>query len=118
MISERLPTQLWVDALIRRVQLAGSSAFVLARGDTARGDVLVKVVAMGQGARAFVPGFSLDGERVFVDLRLRGVGAHEGEIDAYIERARSRDSDLWVVEIEDPGLRHFLTEPVESPEEG
>ena len=117
MMDERMPTGLWVDALVRRAQLAGSAAFILARGDASRGDVLVKVAAMGKGARAYVPGYSLEGERSFVDLRLRGVAEEEGEIDAYITRARDRDGDLWVVEIEDRDMRHFLTEPVETPEE-
>jgi hypothetical protein len=29
-----------------------------------------------------------------------------------IVRRRANDRDLWVVEIEDAGARHFLTEPV------
>jgi hypothetical protein len=30
-----------------------------------------------------------------------------------IVRARSRDADLWIVEIEDRQGRHFLTEPTD-----
>ena len=32
--------------------------------------------------------------------------------DDYIARQRKFDSDLWVIEIEDQGGRHFLDEPV------
>jgi hypothetical protein len=35
-------------------------------------------------------------------------------VDVYLNKARQRDSDLWVIEIEDRDMRHFLTETVES----
>ena len=115
MTEARLPTGFWVGALVRRVQLGGASAFILQRGDTERGDVLVKVATLDGGARAFVPSMDFEtGARVFVDLAMRGVGQTEAEIDDYIRRALERDRDLWVIEIEDREGRHFLTEPVET----
>ncbi|WP_233355714.1 DUF1491 family protein [Henriciella litoralis] len=117
MPEARLPSWLWVDALIRRVQVQGSSCFVLQKGDHDRGDVLIKVSDLSGGARAYVPRTDMDGERIFSDVRLQGVGELESDVDAYVQRARSRDSDLWVLEIEDREGRHFLTEDVESPEE-
>lgn len=116
MFEERLPSWLWVDALIRRTEVAGASCFVLQKGDRERGDVLVKVADLKGGARAYVPRTSMDGERIFSDVRLQGVDETEAGIDAYVRRARDRDSDLWVLEIEDRAGRHFLTEPVETPD--
>ncbi|MEL6258040.1 MAG: DUF1491 family protein [Pseudomonadota bacterium] len=110
----RLPTELWVSALVRRVQLAGASAFILQKGDRERGDVLVKVARLNGEARAYAPGFGMNGDRVFRDLSVQGVGPSEIDIDAYIARAKGRDPDLWVIEIEDPEGRNFLTEAVES----
>lgn len=113
MFDERLPTRVWVDALMRRAQVAGASAFVLQRGEESRGDVLIKVADLSGGARAYVPRTSMEGTRVFVDLQTQGVGPEEAGVDEYVGRARDRDRDLWVIEIEDREGRHFLTEPVE-----
>ncbi|MEO1538709.1 MAG: DUF1491 family protein [Pseudomonadota bacterium] len=113
MFEERLPTKVWVEALVRRVQLAGASAFVLQRGDDARGDVLIKVSQLDGTARAYVPRTSMQGTRIFVDLEGQGVGPEETQVDEYLRRTGERDQDLWIIEIEDREGRHFLTEPVE-----
>ncbi|MEM7328209.1 MAG: DUF1491 family protein [Pseudomonadota bacterium] len=113
MFEERLPTKVWVDALVRRVQLAGAAAFILQRGDEARGDVLIKVADLAGSARAYAPRTSMQGERIFVDLESQQIGPAESDVDAYVRRAGERDRDLWVIEIEDRKGRHFLTEPVE-----
>ena len=113
MFDERLPTRVWVDALIRRAQVAGASAFVIQRGEASRGDVLIKVSDLSGSARAYVPRTSMEGDRIFVDLEAQGVGPEERSVDDYISRTKDRDRDLWVIEIEDREARHFLTEPVE-----
>ncbi|MEL6725118.1 MAG: DUF1491 family protein, partial [Pseudomonadota bacterium] len=64
-------------------------------------------------ARAYVPRTSMEGERIFVDLQSQNVGPDEASVDDYVQRARQRDSDLWIIEIEDREARHFLTETVE-----
>lgn len=114
LFEERLSTSVWVDALVRRVQVAGSAAFVLQKGDASRGDVLIKVSDLQGEAAVFAPRTSMEGKRVFVDLRIQGVGPIEADVDDYVRKAKSRDGDLWVVEIEDRDKRHFLTEPVEQ----
>ena len=115
MFEERLPTKIWVDALVRRAQLEGASAFILQSGDEERGDIVIKVADLSGGARIYVPRTSMDGTRVFVDLQSQDVGPDEPSADAYIERVRTRDRDLWVIEIEDRTARHFITEPIEKP---
>ena len=55
----------------------------------------------------------MEGERIFVDLQSQNVGPDEASVDDYVQRARQRDSDLWIIEIEDREARHFLTETVE-----
>ncbi len=111
-MEARLPTHIWVGALVRRVQAGGAAAFIVQHGDDERGDVLVKVTRLDRTAQAYIPGMGPDGERVFIDLTGQNIGPEEAETDAYISRAMARDRDLWVIEIEDREGRHFLTEPV------
>lgn len=114
-MTARLPTRLWLDALIRRADLAGASAFVTGKGDAERGDVIVKVSALNGLAVAFAPYASPDGTRMFAPLaglEALGPAFAEADIDAAIARRRSYDEDLWVIEIEDREGRSFLTEPV------
>ncbi len=111
---DRLPSRLWIDALVRRAQLGGASAFILQHGDDDRGDVLIKVSRLNGIAAAYLPSVTLEGERVFLNLAMQGVGPEEASVDEYVHRAKARDRDLWIVEIEDKDGRTFLTEPVED----
>ncbi|MEO9971732.1 MAG: DUF1491 family protein [Hyphomonadaceae bacterium] len=114
-MTVRLPTLLWVEALMRRASVAGASGFVLQRGDADRGNVLLKISKLNGEAQVFTPRTDMDGSRVFIDMTLEGLPREEREIDAYLRRAIERDRDLWVVEIEDREGRHFITEPVKAP---
>jgi hypothetical protein len=107
-----LSTDIWVGALIRRAEQGGAFAMVLRKGDPRAGSVLVKVLDRGAGAaRLYSEATRGDGERVWMQPR---PGADEPALDAYAERARQIDPDLWLVEIDDRQGRHFLTEAVEK----
>lgn len=107
-----IATDVWVSALIRRAELAGAFATVARRGDARAGSVLVKAYnPRTREAVLYAGAWGKDGERLWmkpVQSRL------ESELDAYVERARRYDPDLWVVEVEDVDGRHFLTEAVEG----
>ena len=106
-----LSTDIWVGALIRRAELSGAFAVVVKKGDPRAGAVLVKVMDRRQRTfRLYSEATRGDGERVW----MQPLAGEETELDAYIDRSRRRDPDLWVVEIEDAQGRHFLTEAVEE----
>ena len=106
-----LSTDIWVSALIRRVEQGGAFAMVVKKGDARAGAVLVKVLDRRAGkATLYAEATRADGERVWMQPH---PGAEEAALDAYAERARRIDPDLWVVEIDDVQGRHFLTETVE-----
>ena len=107
-----LSTDVWVGALIRRAQLEGAYATVVKKGDDRAGAVIVKAFnTTERRARLYSEAFGPDGEQFWMQPV---ESEQESELDAYIERQRRYDPDLWVVEIEDRQGRHFLTEKVQA----
>jgi hypothetical protein len=107
-----LATDVWVGALIRRAENGGAFAAVVRKGDPRAGAVLVKVLARKEGAaRLYASAVRGEGESVWMQPV---ASLSEADLDAYVERARRFDPDIWVVEIDDAEGRHFLTEPVEE----
>lgn len=109
--APRLKAEIWVKALIRRCEVAGAQAMVVRRGDANAGVVLVKVNRLDRTASVFAPVRAGDGSLVWMQATGEGP-VTEADADAYIEKQRKFDPDLWVVEIEDRQGRHFLQEPV------
>jgi len=111
-----LSTDIWVAALIRRVELGGGFAMVLRKGDARAGAVLIKLVNPRAGtSRLLAEATRGDGERIWMrPLRSRD----EHDLDAYVERTVKIDPDVWVVEVEDNQGRHFLVETVEDDPDG
>lgn len=114
MTSPRIQSKLWVDALLARVHQGGASAFITQTGEEERGDILVKIAKLDGTAKVLTKSIGISGESLFVDVSPRLQSNEEHHVDAYITKAKERDCDLWVVEIEDKDGRHFLTEPVEQ----
>lgn len=107
-----ISTDVWVGALIRRAQLAGAFATVVRKGDARAGAVLVKAYnPRSREAALYASAFRGEGERVWMQPLASSV---ESDLDAYVEKQRGFDPDIWVVEVEDAEGRHFLTEAVEE----
>ncbi len=104
-----LNSDIWVGALVRRVEQAGSFATIVRRGERQFGAVIVKVLNL-RSRQAYVLREAQQGEGT---VWMRPVETlNEADLDAWIERQVRYDPDLWVVEIEDAEGRHFLTETV------
>ena len=103
----RLTADIWVSAYLRRLQLSDIPAFVTAKGDATAGAVLVKLNTLDGHAKVFQRSFDLmSGERSWVVLS----EGSEREVDEALERQKSFDPDLWVIEVEDRRGRHLLDE--------
>jgi hypothetical protein len=104
-MTARLASGIWVSAYLTRLRLADIPAYVTARGDAEAGAVVVKVALLDGSARAFERRSDLmTGTRAWI---LLAEGA-ETEVDALLARARSRDPDLWLIELEDRQGRTLL----------
>lgn len=95
-MAARLAAGMLVSALIRRVEEAGGTGVVLAKGDRTAGALLIQLAERG------VPGLLLE-------RRLDGDGAYRwsptgpDDIDQrgdYLARRRRSDPDLWVIELD------------------
>ncbi len=104
----RLTADFWVKAYLTRLRLANIPVFVTAKGDATAGTVMVKMNTLNGQARAYQRSFDLDtGERVWVVL----VDGAERDVDTALEKQKSFDPDLWVIEVEDRDGRHLLDQP-------
>ncbi|MEO0818966.1 MAG: DUF1491 family protein [Pseudomonadota bacterium] len=104
----RLATHLWVGAYLARLSAEGIFAHLICRGDATAGAVIVKLAFMDGRASLFGRVHDLSGGLVWEEEQCL---APEAEVDAAIARRRSRDRDVWVIEVEDPRGRHMLGEP-------
>lgn len=108
MSGDRLTSEFWVGAYLRRLSLADIPAFVTAKGDATAGAVLIKLNTLDGQACCYQRSFDLmSGARAWVVLS----DGDEPEVDAAIAKQRSFDRDLWVIEVEDRSGRHLLDEP-------
>jgi len=108
-MTPRLTSAMLVSALIRRVDAAGGSAMVLAKGDATSGAILLLLLQRGADPRFVERGIGPDG---LPALLPSGPGdlADESEALAYWRRRRARDADLWVVELDIAGAERFAAE--------
>jgi len=112
MSAPRLKTDIWAAALLRRWNHhTAVVATLVRRGDNDAGSVLLKINRLNGTATVLSQTVDAQGNRAW----LRGTGAApiaDVEAEAYIQRQRKRDPDLWVIEIEDRGGLFAPDEPV------
>lgn len=101
----RLRAEIWVQAYLRRVFAEGAAGYVMRRGDGDAGAIFIRLVA-AEGERLFAPAPVWEGaseERLWSERQARA-------IDEVLAAELRRDPDIWIIEVEDRGGRHFLDE--------
>ena len=97
----RLPTGLWVTAVLRQLPARGQAGYVIQQGDDQRGTLLVRLSGRDGSCRLELQQRDLDGRLGWVPA-LSEAEPGPDRVDEYVARSRLRDPDLWVIEIEVP----------------
>ena len=104
----RLTADMWVSAYLARLRQIDVPAFVVCRGDSTAGAILIKLNTLDGKAACFQRTFDLmTGERAWIVL----MDGDEAAVDDAVRRQRGFDPDLWVIEVEDKAGRHLLDDP-------
>ena len=109
----RLNSDIWVAAYLRRCQVEGSPAVLRRRGAEEAGAIFVKVSRLDGTADLYGPApqsvfdEARPSERAFSPA-LKGLPLPEADVEGYLTKQLRFDPDLWIVEVEDRGGRHFL----------
>jgi hypothetical protein len=102
----RLKSEIRAAALLRRAAAGGAYATVARRGDADAGAIAVKIYLGAGRARLYVESRNEQGEaswrQPFDDA------VEEARVDAYLDKEKRFDADLWILEIEDREGRSFL----------
>lgn len=104
-MGPRLTAGLWVSAYLNRLRLSEIPAYVMAKGDATAGAVLVKVATLDGQALVYERRFDLERDTRIWQVLAQG---DEADMDAILSRAKGRDPDLWILEIEDRAGRSLL----------
>ena len=99
MSDDRLPTDVWVMAHVRRCNADGIPAVIVRKGEAKGGTLMLKLNLLDGGCRVLSQMRDLDGNLGWL-AAFDGGAVAEREADDYIARAVARDPDLWVIEIE------------------
>ena len=110
-MSGSLPTAILVSALLKRVNDAGGMGVVRARGDAESGTILLILNEEPGASRLLERVIGVHGKPVFVATG--PIDANDaGARDAYWRRRRSRDPDLWVIELDIASAERFAAETI------
>lgn len=105
-MTEKLDTKLWLEAHLRQIASRGQSYYIVHKGDSARGSVVLKLNSppLG-GSKLLSQAYDDEGQPAWLPA-LGNKVVSEAEADAYLARLIARDSDVWVVEIDSADFSH------------
>jgi hypothetical protein len=110
-MSGSLPTGMLVSALLKRVNDAGGMGMVRARGDAESGTILLILNAEPGGSKLLERVTGPNGKPLLVATGPADP-SDGAACDAYWRRRRTRDPDLWVIELDIASAERFAAETI------
>lgn len=111
-MSWRIKSEIFIQALVRRVYAAQSAAYIVRRGDSDAGNVMIRINQLDGYSGVLTMFTDMSGERCW--RVAQALTALDRDVDDFLTREINRDPDVWVVEIEDKQGRHFLEERIDG----
>jgi hypothetical protein len=108
--TPRLKAGIFVRALLRRVQVAGASAFVVRSGAEEAGAIILKIARLD--GTVLVLNQVRDAKGGLAWAQPLAGWTDEKRAGEWCDKQVKFDPDLWIVEIEDREGRTFVDEPV------
>ena len=111
-MSWRIKSEIFIQALVRRVYAAQAAAYIVRRGDSDAGNVMIRINQLDGCSGVLTMFTDMSGERCW--RVAHALATLDREVDDFLTREINRDPDVWVVEIEDKQGRHFLEERIDG----
>lgn len=109
MSDARLTSAMLVSALVKRANRLGGTATVLAKGDPTSGVILIQALEKGLFAGVYERQPTPAGRYEWGRSGPQDI-ENEQELSEYFARRRSRDPDLWIVELDIADSERFIVE--------
>lgn len=109
MTEARLASTVLASGLMHLAEQAGGFATVLAKGDPVSGALLLQLLEKGQFFSLFERMPDRAGVYQWTQIGPQDSGNKEN-LGAYLDRRRSRDPDLWIVELDVPDAERFVAD--------
>ncbi len=109
-MSDRLPTALYVDAHLKNLTQDARFYHFIQKGNHSSGIVMLKINSLHGKVKLIIQERDFTTDQMTWAAALKEEIVDESDADDYIQRAISRDPDLWVIEIEDSEMRNPFEE--------
>lgn len=105
-MSDRLPTALYVEGHLTTLTANATPFYYIQKGNHSSGILMLKLNGLRGDVKLITQQRNFETNQMEWAAALDKEVVEESQADAYIQRAISRDPDLWVIEIEDTTMNN------------